>query len=156
MVKILEFSEFWAMFYFKQNCQLHPFASKPLILKCATIKIPVKSSCHMQVMWPQNILWEHMQLGGNSCSVRFSLMQFELVYYEEQELIISSILLQNGHLLLFSMGHFCSKKVVICVLSYRLRWWRGGRWRYQDRIQASSYFGTKGRSWLAIMKIKQV
>ena len=62
-----------------------------------------------------------MQLGGNSCNVRFSLMQFELVYYEEQELIISSILLQNGHLLLFSMGHFCSKKVVICVLSYRLR-----------------------------------
>ena len=101
--------------------------------------------------WPQNILWEHVQLGGNSCSVRFSLMQLKLVYYKEQTLI-SSILLQNGHLVLFSMGHFCSKKVVLCVLSYRLRWRRGGRWRYQDRIQASSYFGTKGRSWLAKLK----
>ena len=60
-----------------------------------------------------------MQLGGNSCNVRFSLMQFKLVYYEEQTLI-SSILLQNGQLVLFSMGHFCSKKVVLCVLSYRL------------------------------------
>ena len=63
-----------------------------------------------------------MQLGENSCNVKFSLMQFKLVYYEEQSLI-SSISLQNGHLVLFStsMGHFCSKKVVLCVLSYRLR-----------------------------------